>query len=102
MRSEDAHISPEDLLLAADGELSRQKTAEVQAHLASCWTCRTRMREIEDSIANFVHAREGTASQLPPADGARALLKLRMAQISTPPRTDRRRLALAGAGTLAV
>jgi hypothetical protein len=102
MRSQDSHFSDQDLLLAADGELSEKKSAEVQAHLASCWTCRTRMNEIESAIGDFVHVREAAALQLPPADGPRALLKLRMAEMAAAPRADRRVLALAAVGVFAV
>lgn len=81
MRRELPHLSDQDLLLTADGELPAGRTREVQAHLASCWTCRARMHELEGVIADFVQARETTAPALPPADGARALLKLRMAEV---------------------
>jgi len=100
MRSEDSHFSDQDLLLAADGELSAKKSAEVQAHLASCWTCRTRMNEIESAIGDFVHVREAAALQLPPADGPRALLKLRMAEMAAAPRADRRPSRSRGPGRL--
>lgn len=48
-------------------------------HLAACWLCRTRLREIEDTIAAFIHVHRGTHDpQLPPAAGSRALLRSRL------------------------
>jgi hypothetical protein len=60
--------------MTADGELSGRRAIRVRAHLASCWDCRARMAEIEDTIADFarVYRRH---SELPPIDGARAQLK---------------------------
>ncbi|MGH9627745.1 MAG: anti-sigma factor family protein [Bryobacteraceae bacterium] len=86
MRYEKFHIPDHDLLRAVDGELSARETVKIQAHLASCWTCRTRMRQLEGAIADFVQMhQESLDSQLPPADGARALLKLRMAELAAAP-----------------
>lgn len=109
VRTPDPHIPDQDLLLAADGELPAQRTAAVQAHLVSCWTCRTRMRELEGTIADFVHVRETAAPELPPASGARAQLQARLAEmaVGAPPSIwnrlfDRRALALACIGVLGV
>jgi len=82
MNISDPHLSEHELLLAADGELPKQRTEEVRAHLAGCWTCRTRMQEIDRTIADFIHAREAAAPLLPPPEGPRALLKLRLAQLA--------------------
>jgi len=80
MNSEN-HISDQDLLLAADGELSTGRAAEIQSHLTACWSCRTRMQEIDSTIADFVRVRQNRIPELPPADGPEALLKLRMAEL---------------------
>jgi hypothetical protein len=113
MYSEEGHISDQDLLLAADGELSTGQEADIQAHLAACWACRTRMREIESTIAEFVQARPRLTLHLPPADGARDLLKARMAELAAAPHPnlwqriigaafERRLLALACVSSAAV
>lgn len=68
--------------MAVDGELPVDEAKKVQEHLTGCWTCRTRMQEIENTIADFIHLREAAVPQLPPADGPRALLKLRLAQLA--------------------
>ena len=76
------HLSDQDLLLAADGELPQHEAARVNAHLASCWTCRARLRDVDNAIVDFIHARNQLMPPLPPADGPRALLRLRLAQLA--------------------
>jgi hypothetical protein len=91
MRSEnpyfsDAHLSDQELLLAADGELSTRRAAEVHAHLAACWDCRSRMAEIEGTIADFARAhRHSLSPQLPPIEGPRAMLRAQLAQLASKP-----------------
>jgi hypothetical protein len=84
MLNKNAHLSDEELVLFADGELSLRKVSEVKAHLAACWDCRTRLRRLEETIANFVDVHHRTLDpQLPPGAGPRSLLKARLAQRST-------------------
>ena len=33
----DKHLSDQEMLLAADGELSTRRAAQVHSHLAECW-----------------------------------------------------------------
>lgn len=90
----DQHIEAKDLLAAADGELDAGRTAEVRAHLASCWSCRARMKELEDSIAGFVRLHQ-EALPLPPAEAPRAMLRARLAELAAgppPPQNWRERL----------
>lgn len=69
--------------MAADGELSARDDHRVHAHLNSCWHCRTRQQEIEASISEFIRIHRRTFdSQIPPADGPRALLKAHLAQLA--------------------
>jgi hypothetical protein len=83
MRFEDNHLSDEDLLLAADGELSARDSARVHLHLAACWTCRARKQEIESAVGEFVRAyRQTFDSQCPSGDGPRALLKSQMSLLA--------------------
>jgi len=75
------HLSDEELLRFADGELSSRQIAGVNTHLASCWDCRTRLRQLEETIAEFVDVHHRTLDhQLPPSAGPRALLKARLAE----------------------
>jgi hypothetical protein len=81
--NKNSHISELDLLMAADRELPARKAAEIHKHLEECWMCRTRMKEIEDSIVDFMHAyRQDTDSQLPPPQASRALLKAQLGQLA--------------------
>jgi len=78
------HISDEDLLRSADGELSSQRAAEVVAHLEACWDCRTRMEDVQSTITGFVRAHHAEFDrQIPPADGSRALLRARLTQLGS-------------------
>lgn len=80
----DQHISHSELVAAADGELSAARAAEVQQHLEACWTCRTSAKEIEDSIAEFVHAHQASVVT-PPVQAPRAMLRARMAELAAQP-----------------
>lgn len=85
MQCEDCHLSDQELLLAADGELSAQDTARVDSHLAACWPCRTRKHELETAVAGFIRGYRRTLdSRIPSADGPRALLKAQIAQLNAP------------------
>jgi|HubBroStandDraft_5_1064220.scaffolds.fasta_scaffold09153_3 hypothetical protein len=76
MADEELHISDQELLRSADGELPASRARQVRAHLAGCWLCRARLGELEATIAHFVHAHRGTLDpQLPSPAGPRALLK---------------------------
>jgi hypothetical protein len=85
----DSHPSNDELLLAADGELSSRRCARVRAHLTSCWHCRTRMAEIEATIADFTLAYEASHASIPPIAGPRAQLKARLDEISNISQTSR-------------
>jgi hypothetical protein len=83
MLSKDVHISEQELLQAADGELPDRRANQVRAHLASCWSCRARMADIEGAIADFVRDyRQTLDSRLPSADGPRALLRAQLAELA--------------------
>jgi len=83
MLSHNSHLSDQELLLAADGELPAARTGQVASHLAECWTCRVRKGEIEASIGDFVRAYRGDLdSMLPSPAGPRALLKAQLAEMT--------------------
>jgi hypothetical protein len=84
MASEDLHLSDEELLLAADGELPTRRTVQVRAHLSACWDCRARMSELEGTIADFARVHRQTLDpQLPPIAGPRALLSARLDELAS-------------------
>jgi hypothetical protein len=88
-RLSNAHLSDQELLRAADGELSNRRAEQVHAHLAACWDCRARMAEIEATIADFARAhRQNLDPQLPPIAGPRALLRAQLAELTAQPRAS--------------
>lgn len=87
MRYEDTHLSDEELLLAADGEISSQVLKRVNAHLAHCWACRARMAGMEAGIADLVSLhRRSLECPLPPVAPSRALLKAQLSPLAALPR----------------
>ena len=86
MQRQEIHISDQELLLLEDGELPLSRSAEIRSHLEACWTCRARVKEIEDTISDFVGVHHTEFNpRLPPITGPRALLKARLAEASTMP-----------------
>jgi anti-sigma factor RsiW len=86
MQSDLLHPTDQELLLTADGELPSRRIAEVRAHLAACWECRTRMAEVEGTIADFTRAnRQQLDPKLTAIAGPRALLKARLAELAAVP-----------------
>jgi hypothetical protein len=95
MLRENLHIPDQELLLAADGELSSRRASQVRAHLAACWDCRARKAEIEGTIADFARSHRQTLDpQLPLSAGPRALLKAQLAELAAQPKAGSWRLFL--------
>jgi len=83
MRERSDHLSDEKLLLFADGEGSGRTERDIRGHLAACWSCRLRLRELEDAIAAVARMhRQTTDPCLPSPDGPRALLKARLRELA--------------------
>jgi hypothetical protein len=83
MQPNENHLSDQELLLSADGELAVRDVERVESHLAACWACRARKQEIEATILDFVRVHRGTFDpRISSADGPRALLKAGMAQVA--------------------
>jgi hypothetical protein len=86
MRHEDSHPSDEELMLAADGELSPAQAKKTDEHLAACWDCRARRARLEATISDLVAARHAVLdSQIPSEIGRRALLKAHLAELAAQP-----------------
>src|ERR1700679_3119845 len=84
MLSHESHLSDQDLLLAADGELPPDRAAQAATHLSGCWSCRARKHELEEAIVDFVRLHRGALDPLlPSAAGPRALLKAQLAQMAS-------------------
>lgn len=90
MRSEDSHLSDEDLLLAADGELPAPRIKQVTEHLAACWDCRARRGRLEATIADVVEMRHVILDpQIPSEVGRRALLRAHLSEMASGSRPGR-------------
>jgi hypothetical protein len=86
MLREPFHLSDQEILLVVDGEVSGRRARQARAHLAACWLCRSRLGELEGTIADFVTLHRRTlGAKLPPATGSRALLKARLAEAAAEP-----------------
>ncbi len=81
MINEYPHLTDEDLILAADGELSSARQSDVSAHLASCVSCRERMAELDTTFADFVQLyHRDLDSRVPSSEGPSALLRASLSQ----------------------
>jgi anti-sigma factor RsiW len=86
MLSKESHLSDQELILAADGEISPRRAEQVAAHLMECWSCRARNQEIEGAVTDFIRLHRGNLDPLlPPSAGSRALLKAQLAQMALAP-----------------
>jgi hypothetical protein len=83
MSRKHTHLSDQDLIMAADGELPSRRKPEVTAHLEACWSCRERMNSLESTIGEFVRARNQELNRkVPSHPGPQALLRARLAEAS--------------------
>jgi hypothetical protein len=67
MNRQEEHRDDEQLLRLADGELDPKQAARAQAHLKACWQCRTRLEDLQTSIADYMRYRENVMRPLLPA-----------------------------------
>lgn len=74
-----SHVSDEDVLLFADGELTPKRAAEIGQHFEMCWECRTRLTDLQNTIGEFIHLQQSRfAGTIPPVDGPLAHLKAKL------------------------
>lgn len=77
------HLSDQELVLAADDELSARRLQRAHRHLASCSTCQVRMGIIQRTLAELTRAcRDREHPRLPPSGAARARLKIQLTRLS--------------------
>ena len=78
-REEHLHLSDEDVLRFADGELPPKRVAEVREHFDACWECRTRLMDFQNTIADFIRFQHASFDQsIPPIAGRLAQLRLKL------------------------
>ncbi len=83
MQQEHAHLSDRELIMALDGELPAGRKPGLSAHLEACWSCRERLHSLEDTIGEFVRARNHELNcNIPSNPGSQALLRARLAEAS--------------------
>lgn len=86
MLREPFHLSDQDIVLLIDGEVSGRRGRQARAHLTECGFCRSRLEELESTIADFVALHRSTLDpELSPSTGSRALLKARLAEAAAVP-----------------
>jgi hypothetical protein len=90
MLREPFHLSDQDILLVVDGEVSGRRARQARAHLDACSFCRSRLGELEGTIAEFVALHRSTLDPvLPSSTGSRALLKAHLAEAAAAPSVNR-------------
>jgi anti-sigma factor RsiW len=83
MNDHDVHLSDDRLLLHLDGELPAREAKSASAHIDSCWRCRTRRRQLQGAIEEFISVHQDDLdARLPSADGPRAMLRARLDELS--------------------
>jgi anti-sigma factor RsiW len=61
------HLEDDDMLRLLDGEMPEGEATALQSHLEACWKCRTRIKEFETAIGEYVRYRESSLKRsLPP------------------------------------
>ncbi|MGH9847957.1 MAG: anti-sigma factor family protein, partial [Blastocatellia bacterium] len=60
------HPPEDDLRLFVDGELEAPASALVKAHLEACWSCRVKLDEVQQTIADFIGYRNQVLRPLVP------------------------------------
>jgi hypothetical protein len=74
-----SHLTDEALLLSLDGEILPKEAADVDAHIQSCWSCRSHRQAISHCIADLVSYQNAvTAPYLPPPLDKRAVFLARL------------------------
>jgi hypothetical protein len=84
------HLHDDNLLRLLDGELPDDEAAAFQSHLEACWKCRTRLKEFESAIGEYVRYRESALKpSLPPPPAPWNDLRPKLAELDqslVPPR----------------
>jgi hypothetical protein len=73
------HAEFEQLLLLVDASAPTRATRSVRRHVATCWKCRTRLEELQETVREFARYHEKVVlPNLPPAPQAWPDLRRRM------------------------
>jgi len=89
------HLEDEVLLKLLDGELPEAAASKHRSHIEACWTCRTRLEELENAIGEYVRYRDAIRPLVPPPPGPWSDLRSRFSdhdraiETSTPNRRNK-------------
>jgi hypothetical protein len=79
MNEMNGHAEFEQLLLLVDASALTRATRSVRRHVATCWKCRTRLEELQETVREFARYHEKVVlPNLPPAPRAWPDLRRRM------------------------
>ena len=76
------HISDQQILLYADGELPWLDALGIRTHMAICAPCRVRMGHIQSTLGNVAQTHRQNGEPIAHLSGPRALLKARLAELA--------------------
>jgi len=76
------HISDQQILLYADGELPWLDAIRIRTHMAICAACRTRMAHMQDTLIEATEVHRQVDPPIAHLSGPRALLKARLAELA--------------------
>ncbi|WP_321478264.1 hypothetical protein [uncultured Paludibaculum sp.] len=75
------HLDDELLLRMLDGEVPPARQQEATTHIEACWSCRARLRQMEQAITQLIAWRnKELAAQDPPPEGGRQRLATALAR----------------------
>ena len=77
------HLDEADLIAHLDGELTVDEQDYARTHLESCWSCRSRLLGVQNSIESFLRVRKQVMpAEIPPSGPAIAQFRRRLTQHS--------------------
>jgi hypothetical protein len=79
MRELTQHLTDRTLIQLSDGELKPRHASGAQQHLQACWQCRARLQKLEQTIGEYVQARERLPEK---AAQPRAVFRARLAELA--------------------
>jgi hypothetical protein len=78
------HLDESDLISHLDGELTSAEQDYARTHLESCWSCRSRLLAVQNSIESFLRVRKQVMpTEIPPSGPAMAQFRRRLLQHSS-------------------
>ncbi len=80
MRNGERHLTREDLLLFADGEMNAKAATQAETHLVRCGECSTALEGIEATLKRVDAVYRGEEFQAGEEDAQRSLLRMRLRQ----------------------